>query len=126
MEHSNIETVKEFIAAYNAMDIEKMITYIHPEIEFRNISNGVENAHTKGIDEFRELAKKSLEIFRTREQRIISYLEPGDTIKVEIMYQAILAIDLQNGLKPGDKLEMMGRSTYVFKDDLIAMLIDES
>ncbi len=126
MKNSPMETVNEFIAAYNSMDIEKMITYLHQEIEFRNISNGVENAHTKDIDEFRELAKKSLEIFRTREQRIISYIESGDTIKVEIMYQAILAIDLQKGLKPGDKLEMMGRSTYTFKDDLITMLIDES
>ncbi len=126
MNNSRIDTVKEFIAAYNSMNLEEMFKYFHPEIEFKNISNGEINTNTKGIDEFKELAKKSLEIFRTREQRIISYIESGDTIKVEIMYQAILAIDLQNGLKPGDKLEMMGRSTYVFKDDLITMLIDES
>ncbi len=126
MKNSRMETVNEFIAAYNSMNLEEMFKYLHAEIEFRNLSNDVENANTKGIDEFRELAKKSLEVFRTREQRIISYIESGDTIKVEIMYHAILAIDLQNGLKPGDKLEMKGRSTYTFKDDLITMLIDES
>jgi hypothetical protein len=126
MKNSRIDTVKEFIAAYNSMNLEEMFKYFHPEIEFKNISNGEINTNTKGIDEFKELAKKSLEIFRTREQRIISYIESGDTIKVEIMYHAILAIDLQNGLKPGDKLEMKGRSTYTFKDDLITMLIDES
>jgi hypothetical protein len=126
MQTSKIEIVQKFIEAYNSLNVEKMITYLHPEIEFINISNGEENVHTKGINEFRELANKSLEIFREREQKIISYTELKDTVNVEINYHAIFAIDLPSGLKSGDNMDMKGKSRYVFNNDLISLLIDES
>lgn len=126
MEVSKIEIIKKFIEAYNSLDVEKMLSYLHPEIEFKNISNDEENAYTKGVDQFRELANKSLEIFREREQNIISYKELKDTVNVKINYYAILAVDLPSGLKSGDILSMKGKSKYVFKDDLIISLIDES
>ncbi|MCW8804436.1 MAG: nuclear transport factor 2 family protein, partial [Ignavibacteriaceae bacterium] len=96
-----IDIVKKFITAYNSLNIESMITYLHPGIEFKNISSGVENAHTKGIEEFRELANKSIQMFREREQKIASYTESGNTVNVEINYRGILATDLANGLKSG-------------------------
>lgn len=121
-----IEIVKNFITAYNSLDVESMITYLHPEIEFKNISNGLENARTKGIEEFRELANSSIKIFKEREQKITSYTESDDTVNVEINFRGILAIDLPNGLSSGETLAMNGKSTYVFKDNLIILLIDES
>ena len=103
-----------------------MITYLHPEIEFKNISGGVENAYIKGIEEFRELANKSIQMFKEREQKITSYTESVDTVHVEINYRAILAMDLPNGLKSGETLAIKGKSKYVFKDNLILFLVDES
>jgi hypothetical protein len=121
-----IEIVKNFINAYNSFDVESMITYLHPDIEFNNISNGLENARTKGIKEFRELANSSIKIFKEREQTITSYIESGDTVNVEINFRGILAIDLPNGLRFGENLTMKGKSKYVFKDNLIILLVDES
>lgn len=121
-----IEIVKNFIKAYNSLNVESMLTYLHPEIEFKNTSGGVENARTKGIEEFRELASSSIKIFKEREQTITSYSESDDTVNVEINFRGILAVDLPNGLKSGEILVMNGKSTYVFKDDLIILLIDES
>jgi len=103
-----------------------MITYLHPEIEFKNISSGVENAHTKGIEEFRRLANKSIEMFIEREQKIISYTELADFVNVEINFRAKPAIGLPNGLKAGEYLEMKGKSKYVFENNLIKLLFDES
>jgi hypothetical protein len=123
---TKIEIVKKFINAYNSLNVESMMTYIHPGIEFKNISNGVVNAHTNGIAEFRELANNSIQMFKEREQTITSYIESDDTVKVEINYRGILAIDLPNGLKVGETLTMNGKSTYVFNDNLIILLVDES
>lgn len=67
-----IEIVKNFIKAYNSLNVESMLAYLHPEIEFKNISNGVENAHTNGIEKFSELANNSINIFSEREQKITS------------------------------------------------------
>lgn len=121
-----IDIVKKFIAAYNSLSVEIMITYLHPEIEFKNISGGIVNAHTKGIKEFNKLANSSIKIFKEREQKITSYTESDATVNVEINFRGILAIDLPDGLKSGETLVMNGKSTYVFKDNLIILLVDES
>lgn len=123
---NKIEIVKNFIKAYNSLNVESMLAYLHPDIEFKNISGGAVNAHTNGIEEFRELANRSIKIFKEREQTITSYTESGDTVSVEINYRGILAMDLPNGLKSGETLTMNGRSTYVFKDNVIISLVDES
>lgn len=121
-----IEIVKDFIKAYNSHNVESMLAYLHPEIEFKNISNAVENAHTNGIEKFSELANNSINIFSEREQKITSYRESNDAVNVEINFRGILAIDLPNGLKARETLIMNGKSTYVFKDNLIISLVDES
>ncbi|MCC7092954.1 MAG: hypothetical protein IT277_02065, partial [Ignavibacteriaceae bacterium] len=102
------------------------LAYLHPEIEFKNISNGVENAHTNGIEKFSELANNSINIFSERKQKITSYRESNDAVNVEINFRGILAIDLPIGLKARETLIMNGKSTYVFKDNLIISLVDES
>jgi hypothetical protein len=121
-----IELVKNFIKAYNSLNVESMIASLHPEIEFKNISGGVLTAHTKGIEEFKELADSSIKIFKEREQNITSYTESDDTVIAEINFRGVLAIDFPNGLKAGEILTMNGKSKYVFKDDLILLLVDES
>ena len=126
MESIKYEIVEEFISAYNKLNIESMIKYLHPEIDFINIADGEENAHAKGIDEFKEMAKISLGLFEEREQRILSYEEYEDKINVKIKFRGKLSIDLPNGLEAGDILEMKGESIYTFKDNLIISLIDKS
>ena len=121
-----IEIVKKFVAAYNSLNAESMIKFLHPEIKFKNISGGVVNAHTKGIEEFRGIANNSIKIFKERTQKIISYSESDDTVNVEINFRGILAMDLPNGLKSGEILVMNGKSKYVFEDNLIILLVDES
>ena len=121
-----IEIVKNFIKAYNSLNVESMLAYLHREIEFKNISNSIVNSHTKGIEEFKELANNSIKIFKERTQKIISYSESDDTVNVEINFRGILAMDLPNGLKSGEILVMNGKSKYVFEDNLIILLVDES
>ena len=45
---------------------------------------------------------------------------------IEIVYQAILAVDLPNGMKAGEGLSLNGKSIFSFVDDKIAIIIDES
>jgi len=120
-----VEIVKNFIKAYNSLNVESMLAYLHREIEFKNISNSIVNSHTKGIEEFKELANNSIKIFKERTQTITSYTESDDTVNVEINFRGILAMDLPNGLKSGEILVMNGKSKYVFKDNLIILLVDE-
>jgi len=126
MESTKYKIVKEFISACNKLNIETMIKYIHPEIEFINIADGEENAHAKGVDEFKEMAKISLGIFEERKQKILSYEENEDKINVVIKFRGKLSVDLPNVLEAGDILEMKGESIFTFENNLIISLIDKS
>lgn len=120
------DIVLQFIHAYNNFDIETMLLFIHPDIKFRNISAGEVNASANGKAEFEELARQSLSLFKEREQKVFSLVEDKNKVNVEIEYSAVLAIDLLNGLKAGEKLNMSGKSEYIINDGLIVSLSDES
>ena len=124
--NSKIEIVKQFISAYNSLNVEKMLEFLHPEIIFKNISNGKVSVETHGISEFQEIANQSLAIFKERKQKIVSYSEVEDKVKLIISFHAILAIDLPNGLKIGDSIDLKGESEYLFKDNLLLSIIDDS
>lgn len=118
--------ISKFIDAYNKFNLDSMLDLLHPEIKFRNISNGEINAETAGKQEFETFAGESIKLFREREQKIVSYSEENDAVNVEIQYNGVLAIDLSDKLKAGDSINLRGKSEYTFKDGLIYSIIDES
>lgn len=91
--------IENYIMVYNSFDSESMVKLLHKEIMFRNFTNGEMNIETRGIQKFRELAEKSLKIFSSRRQTVIDYNAIEDKAEVQIEYEAILAVDLPNGLK---------------------------
>ena len=118
--------IDRYVAAYNAFDVAGMLAVLHPDVRFRNVSNGRETAATDGRDEFRALAKRGLEIFRSRRQTIREYYTDGERAWITVDYQGVLAKDLGPGLTAGDTLRLTGRSAFGFRDGLIVDLLDES
>ncbi|WP_215156990.1 nuclear transport factor 2 family protein [Paenibacillus sp. ISL-20] len=78
---------------------------MHKDILLRNFSNDEVNLETNGTQEFREIAEKSTKIFSGRRQTIVNCSAIDDKIEVIIDYEGILAVDLPNGLKTGDKIQ---------------------
>jgi hypothetical protein len=118
--------IDRYVAAYNAFDVPGMLAVLHRDVRFRNVSNGQETAATDGRDEFRALAKRGLEIFRSRRQTIREYYTDGERAWITVDYQGVLAKDLGPGLAAGDTLRLTGRSAFAFRDGLIVDLLDES
>jgi hypothetical protein len=118
--------IRQYIEAYNDFDINSMLALLHPDIKFRNVSNGEMNAQTSGKSEFEALARESATLFKTRSQSIRSLHIREDKAIAEIKFIAVLAKDIPNGLKAGEKLELEGKSEFLFKDGLIWSVIDES
>ncbi len=123
---SQLSLISNFISAYNSFSIDEMLSSVHPDIHFKNISNDVVNVATSGKDEFEKLARQSAGLFSEREQKIISVTESGSKVFVEIKYTAVLAVDFPDGPKAGERIEMNGKSEYEFKDGLIFSITDES
>lgn len=120
------EIIENYIKAYNSFDIESMVKLLHKEILFRNFSNSEMNTETRGIQEFRELAEKSSKIFSSRRQTVIDYSPIDGKVEVQIDYEAILAVDMPNGLKSGDEIQLKGKSIFGFNDGKIALIEDYS
>ncbi len=120
------EIIDNYIKAYNSFDIDKMISDMHDNVRFENISNGELNLTTNGIADLKNQAEKAKQYFKEREQKIIDIIFSKDQVEIDIDYKGILAIDFPNGLKAGDKIELKGKSIFKFKDNKIIEFKDIS
>ncbi|WP_242928257.1 nuclear transport factor 2 family protein [Pontibacter vulgaris] len=118
--------IEDYIYAYNIFNVEDMLANMAPDIEFESITNGEVTLEIKGIENFRSQAEAATNYFTKRKQTITSLSIRGNTAEAVIDYEAKLAIDLPNGLKAGDKLELKGKSVFTFEDGKIMRLQDYS
>ena len=99
---------------------------MHPEIEFKNISQGEVNVKTVGTREFRATAERSKELFESIRQTITHCDLSQHEASVKIDFEAVLAKDLPNGMKSGSTINLNGRSRFSFKDGKISRIVDIS
>lgn len=124
-----LQRVRRYIAAYNAFDLEGMLEGLHPDVVFRNISDGAVTHETAGLEAFRAQAKAATGLFAERSQTIASVTEaddPAGGLRVGIAYAATLASDLPGGMKAGDRITLTGESLFGFRDGRIALIVDRS
>lgn len=118
--------IERYLNAYNAFDIDVMMSVIHPDIEFKNVSSGEVNATASGANEFRKLAEQSKGLFSMRNQTITSFETKDDQAFIDVAYEGVLASDLPNGMKAGQTLRLNGRSEFSFRDGKIYRIADIS
>ena len=125
------ELIKQYITAYNRMDVPGMVAPLHDIIVFENVSNTNGITATSGKADFETLARQSLGVFRSRRQTIRSLTLGERTAAVEIEYEAVLNIDLPGGqnaepLKAGETMQLRGVTVFAFSDGKIARISDYS
>lgn len=119
-------TISNYVKAYNNFDVEGMLKNLAPSVKFQNISNGDVNMDLEGIEAFRSQAEQATQLFERREQIIRSFKHTGNKTEIAIDYNAILAVDLPNGLKQGDELNLKGHLIFTFDGDKIIGIMDIS
>ena len=115
-----------YIQAYNSFNISGMLKLLHNEVKFENISNNKLTAKSNGLDEFKGLAEQTLTLFSTRNQRILKIDVDREKLTASIDFEAVLAVDLSEELRAGDKLKLQGISEFTFRDNLIFSIKDIS
>ncbi|WP_298896961.1 nuclear transport factor 2 family protein [uncultured Psychroserpens sp.] len=120
------DIVKNYVASYNNFDVDGMIKDCHHDVIFENTSNGVVDLRTEGLKAFKVQAESAKQYFKERTQTITSWMHKNTTVTIDIDYKAILALDLPNGLKAGDSLELKGQSEFEFLDGKIKKITDKS
>lgn len=120
------EIITNYIDGYNQFDIDKMVANFDSNIVFENIQNGEINMSLNGLTEFRQQAEQAKKYFTTRTQTIKSFKHSKYNSEIEIDYFAVLSIDLPDGLKKGEELNLKGKSIFCFTDGRIVKLTDIS
>jgi ketosteroid isomerase-like protein len=118
--------IQRYIAAYNSFDVDGMLALVDPDIVFKNISGSEVTAEAEGIEQFRALASKSRQVFSSRHQRATNFRFDADSTTVEVAFEAVLAVDLPNGKKAGEKIRLDGRTDFEFKDGKLSRITDFS
>lgn len=126
MGKENIDRARAYIDAYNRFDIDGMMEQLHPDVTFKNYTNEEVTLETRGAGEFREQAEAAAKMFSERNQEITKIRVQSDSITAEIAYVGKLSIDLPNGPKAGENIELTGMSEFKFHDGKIIAIIDRS
>lgn len=126
MNEERQKIIQNYIDGYNEFDIEKMTYNFDDNIIFKNIQNDEVTMTLYGIIAFKQQAEQAKSYFKNRQQQIVAIKHNNDTTEIEIAYSATLAMDFGNGLKKGNKLELKGKSIFIFRDDKIVEITDIS
>jgi hypothetical protein len=121
-----LEIVQQYIDSYNNFDVEGMIKDLHKDVIFKNISNGEVNLTTTGKSEFESQAKQAMQFFKSRKQTLTNTVVEENSIKLNIDYQGVIAMDFPNGMKENDEIKLVGESIFSFQDDKIIAITDIS
>ncbi len=120
------QVVAAYIEAYNCFDVGGMVASLHEEVVFQNIANGQVTLTTMGKEAFRQQAEQATQYFSQREQRVTDWQVTGDRVEVTIHYKAVAAIAFPGGPKPGDTLQMQGKSVFQLENGKIISIEDIS
>ena len=124
MNHTRKAIIEKYLQAYNEFDLAGMLEHLHEDVVFENSSNGVVDLTTTGLEAFRKQAEAAQGYFTQRAQKATFWQFEENTVTVQIAYEGILAVELPNGLKPGDTLRLEGKSIFEFKDGRIIKIQD--
>lgn len=120
------QIVERYLAAYNAFDVDGMLTQLAPQVRFEHHAGGELGVATDGIDAFRALAEQALAMFAAREQRILTWEQAAaqadgrSTAHAAIAWRGRLAAD------PDTELALQGASAFEFVGDRIVRIVDRA
>lgn len=118
--------IQKYIEAYNTFDIDAMLSLFHSGCQFENYNGNQLTASANGLSELRKMMEQGRDIFSSRKQTVTEFVFEVEIAVVEISYKGRLKVDLPNGLKAGNELNLQGCSKFEFQDGLIKNLKDYS
>lgn len=120
----NFALIQRYLVAFNACDMDGMMTVIHPDIRFMQVAGGEVNATVQGAGPFRTMADASRQLFMSRKQTVSRSWSDDEQIIVERSFEGVLHADSPRGLKAGETVRQKGRTEFSFRDGKISSIID--
>ena len=116
--------IQRYIKAYNNFDVDKMLLDMADDVKFENIADGMVTLSIEGKQALKEQMENARNLFSERTQTITQYSYSKDYVEIRVDYKAMVAVDLPNGIKAGEQIELKGKSIFMFRDNQIIDLKD--
>lgn len=116
--------IEKYIEAYNSFNVTGMLSDLHEDIKFVNISQNEVNMTLIGLSEFRDQAELAKNYFTERKQVVLDMIVKDDQAEINIDFKGIVSKNFPGSLKPGDKLTLKGKTIFKFKDQKIIEIKD--
>lgn len=120
------QVIQAYLDAYNRFDVAGMLAPLHPALVFQHYSGAQLTLETRGIEAFWQQAETATTYFSARRQTPTAWRFEGAQVVVEVAYVATLAVDLPNGMRAGEVLELSGQSVFTFDGEQIIGITDRS
>lgn len=117
--------IDRYISAYNAFEIEGMLSTLTVNVRFENHSSQQPTVVVDGRDAFRELAEHSAAVFSEREQRILSIDFSPSSAVAEIAFRGVLAATASSR-QDSRVIDLVGSTKFTFENGLISKIVDRS
>ena len=118
--------ITRYLDAYNRFDVSAMMATVHDEVVFQNISDGAVTAQADGAEALRQMAEQATAMFTTRRQSMKDFAVDGEQAVISVDFEGVLACDLPNGMRAGQRIAVQGRSEFTFRDDRLVRIVDIS
>jgi hypothetical protein len=104
--------IAAYIKAYNEFDVDELLKKVNLEL--------------KGKDALQKQAKEAAVMFKEREMKITEQTIKNDTLENKIDFKGVLAMDIPDGPKSGETIEIKGKSIFKFREGKIVLIEDIS
>ena len=119
--------IQRYVDCYNRMEIDDMMECVSDSVTFENFSNAGQSMQMNGKDALRQVAEASANAFKYRRQSIINLIcsQEGQAA-AEIHFQGIAALNLPNGTKEGQSIDIRGVSIFEAEVNLLTRIAEYS
>ncbi len=120
------DVIAQYIACYNARDIDGMLEFVTEDVVFENISNTGQSMRLEGREAMRSVAELSGNAFSYRRQKLINMIALEDRAAAEVEFEGKAAVDLPNGTRAGETVRVRGASFFEFRGNRLSRIADYS
>lgn len=103
-----------------------MLNCVTEDVVFENVSNTGQSMTLQGKQSLGEIAQLGTQAFTYRKQTITQLICGDGNFAAEVKFKGVAALDLPNGTKKGDMVELRGVSIFETRDGLLSRIADFS
>lgn len=121
------EVVRNYIDAYNRMDVDALLACVTDDVRFENHCNShASSLILHGRAALAELARQSVAIFSERQQTVEDAVVAGDRVALRIAFRGTVAAKPPEGWTGGQELALNGCTFLTLRENRISAIIDMS